>query len=62
MVGRRVTRYETARVVAATPEWAVEAARRAGLFGHPSEEREYDVFEVTSAGVVELDARRPRLA
>lgn len=58
MVGRRVTRYETARVVAATPEWAVEAARRAGIFGHPSEETEYDVFDAPTADVVVLDGRR----
>jgi hypothetical protein len=43
VVGRRVTRYETAVVEAGSREEAVELARRQGGFGGAFEEAEYDV-------------------
>jgi hypothetical protein len=46
VVGRRVTRYETVRVAAASPARAVEAARRAARFVAEGEETEHDVFEL----------------
>ena len=61
VVGRRVTRYETALVAAASREEAVEKARREGRFGGAFEEAEYDVLEATTAEVVELDGRRARV-
>jgi hypothetical protein len=58
VVGRRVTRYETALVEAASREEAVALARREGEFGDAFEEAAYDVLEATRAEVVELDGRR----
>jgi hypothetical protein len=58
VVGRRVTRYETALVEAASREEAVALARREGRFGGAFEEAKYDVFEAATADVVELDSRR----
>ena len=52
VVGRRVTRYETAVVEAGSREEAVELARREGAFGGGFEEAGYDVFEATVAEVV----------
>lgn len=62
VVGRRVTRYESVLVAAASREEAVALARREGRFGGAFEEAEYDVFEPTRAEVVELDRRRRRPA
>ncbi len=60
VVGRRVTRYETAVIEAGSREEAVALARREGTFGGAFEEAEYDVFEATQADVVELDKQRRR--
>jgi hypothetical protein len=62
VVGRRVTRYETAVVEAGSREEAVALARREGAFGGAFEEAEYHVLEATSADVVELGGRRRRPA
>jgi hypothetical protein len=59
VVGRRVTRYETAAVEAASREEAVALARREGGFRGAFEEAEYDVLEATSVDVVELGGHRP---
>ncbi len=58
VVGRRVTRYETAAVEAGSREEAVALARREGRFAGAFEEAEYDVLEAGRAEVVELDSRR----
>jgi hypothetical protein len=62
VVGRRVSRYETAVVEAGSREEAVALARREGRFGGAFEEAEYDVFEAATADVVELDGLRRRPA
>lgn len=62
VAGRRVTRYETALIEAASREEAVALARREGRFGGAFEEAEHDVFEAVAADVVGLDGWHRRLA
>jgi hypothetical protein len=61
VVGRRVARYETAVVWAGSREVAVALARREGRFGGAFEEAEYNVFEATTAEIMELDGCRGRV-
>ena len=59
VVGRRVTRYETAVVRAGSRGEAVALARREGRFGGAFEEAEYDVLEANPGG--RRGARRGRV-